>query len=104
MQSRFSFLIPTRNRERKPRKMSRIDVLRMRTKGHCGYCGVYVPKGETTRDHIVPRAKGGQTNAENLLMCCFECNQRKADLDMEDFRDLYFGGTAFWFEILEGAA
>ena len=104
MQSRFSFLIPTRDRERQPRKMSRVDRLRMRTKGKCGYCGVYVPKGETTRDHIIPKAKGGPTTSDNLLICCRECNQRKGHLDLEEFRDLYFAGDMFWVEILEGGA
>ena len=102
MQSRFSYLAPTRNREHRPRKMSRKDALWMRTNGRCGYCAVEISKDETTRDHIVPRAKGGATTDNNLMCCCVECNQRKGDLDVEDFRDLYFAGGAFWFEVLEG--
>lgn len=102
--SRFNWFVPARNRESRPRKMSRIDRLRMRTKGHCGYCGVFVPKDESTRDHIIPKAKGGETKASNLLMCCRECNQRKSDLDVETFRDLYFGGLPFWVEVIEGDA
>lgn len=104
MQSRFVQFIPTRNRERKPKKMSRIDRLRMRTKGHCGYCGVFVPKDESTRDHIIPKAKGGETNAANLLLACRDCNSRKGHMDVEDFRALYFAETPFWIEILEGDA
>lgn len=104
MQSRFSFLVPTRNRERQPRKMSRVDRLRMRTKGRCGYCGEFVPKEETTRDHIIPKAKGGPTTADNLLICCRECNQRKSCMDLEEFRDLYFEGGQFWFEVIEEGA
>lgn len=41
---------------------------------------------------------------ENLLLCCVQCNQRKGDLDLEDYRELYHGGDLFYYEILEGTA
>ncbi|PTM56679.1 HNH endonuclease [Desmospora activa] len=47
----------------------------------CRYCGRY---GNTV-DHIIPRAKGGKNKMENLVACCFDCNQAKKDLLPEVF-------------------
>jgi hypothetical protein len=30
-------------------------------------------------DHVVPLAKGGSDNPDNLALACFHCNRRKAD-------------------------
>lgn len=98
MTTRFHYLIPIRSRE--PR-MNRTDRLRKRTRGRRGYCGCDLPVSDMTRDHVIPRAHGGETKEANLLACCKGCNQRKADMDVEDFRDLYFGGGVFWVEIVE---
>lgn len=103
MQSRFAFLVPTRNRERRPR-VSRQDRLLQQTRYRCGYCACELTRQTVTRDHIVPRAKHGKTTDSNLVACCRGCNQRKGDLDVEDFRELYFGGGMFWHEEMEGAA
>ena len=45
------------------------------------YCG----SGEDlTFDHLVPRARGGQTTWENILTACAPCNLRKADRSPRD--------------------
>jgi hypothetical protein len=33
----------------------------------------------TTIDHVLPRAQGGQTTWDNLVGCCFACNQKKGN-------------------------
>lgn len=103
MQSRFAFLSPTRHRERKPRA-SRQDRLLQQTGGRCGYCACELTRQTVTRDHIIPRAHGGRTTDDNLIAACQECNQRKGDLEVETFRDLYFGGGPFWHELYTGDA
>lgn len=104
MQSRFSYLIPSRNREPRTPRPTRAQRMLERTSGKCGYCACELTSTTMTRDHIVPRAEGGRTCDTNLMPSCRACNQRKADLDVEDFRDLYFGGSAFWFELIEEGA
>ncbi|MGO4107840.1 HNH endonuclease [Paenibacillus sp. YAF4_2] len=51
----------------------------------CHFCGQY---GDTI-DHMLPRAKGGHTTPDNCVCACNDCNQSKADKDIEEFmRDL----------------
>ncbi|GLX65807.1 HNH endonuclease [Paenibacillus glycanilyticus] len=47
----------------------------------CHFCGQY---GDTI-DHMLPRAKGGHTTPDNCVVACNECNQSKADKDIEEF-------------------
>lgn len=39
-------------------------------------------------DHIVPVSKGGENTLDNLGLCCFEVNQSKNDLSIEEFVSL----------------
>ena len=50
-------------------------ALAARDHGLCGYCG----KPGETKDHILPRARGGKTEWENLVWACKPCNSHKAD-------------------------
>jgi 5-methylcytosine-specific restriction endonuclease McrA len=45
----------------------------------CQYCGLSQEGQEATFhvDHIVPRASGGPTRAENLALACVSCSLRK---------------------------
>jgi len=45
--------------------------------GRCAYCDE--PLGRSaTLDHIIPRSKGGETQATNLVACCLNCNSHKS--------------------------
>lgn len=44
----------------------------------CRYCGSKPPTVTLHVDHIVPRAKGGSDDFENLLTACNRCNSGKA--------------------------
>lgn len=46
----------------------------------CCYCGGKA----NTMDHIVPRSKGGKHSWDNVVACCFPCNQRKDDKSLEE--------------------
>lgn len=47
----------------------------------CRFCGNY---GDTI-DHELPRSKGGHTTPANCVCACYECNQRKASRDVDEF-------------------
>lgn len=41
-----------------------------------------------TKDHILPRSKGGKRR-DNLALACRTCNGKKADLTIEEFYSRY---------------
>ena len=47
----------------------------------CQYCGV---RGADSVDHVFPRSRGGKSNWENCVVCCFDCNQKKKDRTPEE--------------------
>lgn len=57
-------------------KLSRENVF-ARDKGRCQYCGVRLSRSQATWDHVKPRAQGGLTVWENIVLSCLECNQKK---------------------------
>jgi 5-methylcytosine-specific restriction endonuclease McrA len=42
----------------------------------CVYCGTDNKK-RMTIDHIIPKSKGGKSNFDNTVCCCFDCNNKK---------------------------
>ena len=72
---RFVDVLRTRKRAV---KFSRQNVW-VRDKGRCQYCSRAVPRHLATYDHVVPRAQGGHTRWENIVIACVGCNQRKAN-------------------------
>ena len=63
--------------KKKAVKFSRENVY-ARDKGRCQYCATPVPRHEATYDHVLPRAAGGKTEWSNIVICCYDCNQKKA--------------------------
>ncbi|MFV1965634.1 MAG: HNH endonuclease [Pirellulaceae bacterium] len=45
----------------------------------CQYCGDQPGGDALTIDHVVPRAKGGESRWDNCVLACLSCNSRKAD-------------------------
>ena len=63
--------------ERKPlSKKLRFAILN-RDNFTCQYCGRKAPDVKLEIDHIVPVAKGGKTEFENLITACHDCNSGK---------------------------
>ncbi|HEX8551829.1 MAG TPA: HNH endonuclease [Abditibacteriaceae bacterium] len=61
-------------------KMSRKSIL-ARDDHTCQYCG---SKTSLTIDHVFPRHRGGETTWENLVCCCFRCNNKKGPLTPQE--------------------
>lgn len=46
----------------------------------CAYCGL----PPTTRDHVMPRSRGGSDDSSNLVWACNRCNARKNNRTPEE--------------------
>lgn len=56
----------------------------LRQEGLCHWCGRDM--GPTPHlDHVIPISKGGLNNDENTVFACPTCNQRKGNLDLDDW-------------------
>lgn len=57
----------------------------------CYYCGSTVVPGaedpdfRATRDHDLPRSRGGRNAQFNIVLACYTCNQDKAHMTSEEF-------------------
>jgi len=69
---------------RKVSNALRFEVLQ-RDRHTCQYCGRQPPEVELEIDHIMPVARGGTDDFENLLTSCRECNSGKSAKLIERF-------------------
>lgn len=58
-----------------------------RTQGKCALCGKFVRFDQFTIDHIIPLAKGGTNDRNNLQCTCKRCNAMKQDFSQDEFID-----------------
>jgi len=63
-------------RPKRPVRFCRQNIY-IRDDYRCQYCGSQFPSPELTWDHVLPRARGGKTEWENIVSCCIECNRKK---------------------------
>ncbi|MFM7678374.1 MAG: HNH endonuclease [Roseiflexaceae bacterium] len=49
----------------------------IRDRETCQYCGMQLGRNHLTIDHVIPRAHGGQTDWDNVVAACRDCNHRK---------------------------
>ena len=66
------------------RRKVKDDILR-RDNDTCQFCGGAFEAAELTIDHLIPVALGGLDEPTNYVACCEPCNQRKADMPLEEF-------------------
>lgn len=52
---------------------------------HCLYCNTKLTKSNATADHIIPISKGGNNCQVNLVVCCFDCNNERGDMDFKEY-------------------
>ena len=52
----------------------------------CQYCGKEFPAEDLTLDHVFPKSRYGPDIWENIVACCKECNQKKADRTPKEAR------------------
>jgi hypothetical protein len=56
----------------------------------CAYCGNCYTHKDLSRDHIVPRSRGGKDTWMNCVTACRSCNQQKGDKLVEQFQPLLY--------------
>jgi 5-methylcytosine-specific restriction endonuclease McrA len=71
-------LLSYRHVPRPTSAVSRRGVL-IRDGFSCQYCQTNLPPARLTLDHVVPRSRGGRSTWENLVSCCYPCNNRKGN-------------------------
>jgi 5-methylcytosine-specific restriction endonuclease McrA len=59
--------------------------------GRCYYCGQTIESSRLTMDHVVPLAKGGRSEKNNLVACCKECNTKKKTMLPQEWQDYMEG-------------
>lgn len=71
-------LVRYRRVPRQSRSVSRKGIL-LRDGFTCQYCGVRKAAGDLTKDHVIPRSRGGDSSWENIVSACFPCNNKKGN-------------------------
>jgi hypothetical protein len=56
----------------------------------CAYCGDVFERSKLSRDHVVPRSRGGADNWQNCVTACITCNQSKKSKMVHEFRPLLY--------------
>jgi 5-methylcytosine-specific restriction endonuclease McrA len=76
-------LLAYRHIPQQSRALSRKNIL-LRDRNTCQFCGKIFPSSELTLDHVIPRSRGGRSSWENLVACCYRCNNNKGDRTPEE--------------------
>jgi len=76
-------LLAYRHIPQQTRALSRKNIL-LRDHNTCQFCGRVFPASDLTLDHVLPRSRGGRSSWENLVACCYACNNRKGDRTPEE--------------------
>jgi 5-methylcytosine-specific restriction endonuclease McrA len=76
-------LLAYRHIPQQSRALSRKNIL-LRDRNTCQFCAKQFSSSELTLDHVLPRSRGGPTSWENLVACCYACNNSKGDRTPEE--------------------
>ncbi len=74
----------------------------------CLYCGRFCSVRELSRDHVLPRSRGGRDRWINVVAACRRCNQRKGnwlldEIDMELIALPYTPNAAEYLALINGS-
>jgi len=69
------------HKKRRPKRIHRpsLKAILARDMYTCQYCGAMLTTQTGTRDHVIPQAKGGTWDWNNLVACCRVCQDKKQD-------------------------
>jgi 5-methylcytosine-specific restriction endonuclease McrA len=71
-----------------------VDELIERDGPACVWCGRELWRRDLTREHVVPRSRGGHMTAENAVVACRRCNRRRGSKPVDAYvRDLLREGA-----------
>lgn len=70
------------DKDYKARK-SRKEIL-LQNKSGCYVCDKTLNKYTFSRDHVVPKCKGGK-DGKNKVQCCIFCNREKGDKEIQEY-------------------
>ncbi len=66
------------------------DLLFRRDHHLCAYCATKFPRNQLSRDHLVPKSKGGKDVWMNVVTACRKCNNEKDSRSVAEFRPLVY--------------
>lgn len=82
-------IIAIRGQGFNPHKHSRVALTNRTLFGRdrfvCAYCGLHEPNYHNlSRDHIMPRSRGGENTWLNVVTACRDCNSRKGNRTLRE--------------------
>jgi len=81
-----------------------VDDLISRDGSACVWCGRVLWRRDLTREHVVPRSRGGHMTAENAVVACRPCNKRRGSRPVDAYvRELLRDGADVDLDALRAA-
>ena len=74
-----------KNRAKDEGLLTSSDILKLKKETKCFYCGCELNDSNRTLDHFIPLCKGGANIKENVVACCFGCNNKKGKKTYEEY-------------------
>ena len=75
------------NRAKSSNLLTAKDIVELRKETRCFYCGCELNDSNRTLDHFIPLCRGGANIRENVVACCFGCNNKKGTKTYEEFME-----------------
>jgi hypothetical protein len=66
------------------------ELLFKRDRHMCAYCGETFPRHLLSRDHVIPRSKGGANSWANCVTSCRRHNEEKGSRLVQEYRPLLY--------------